>query len=79
MNKYLECLEYIESFSDVCVVQSISNLNIVKLTIMNKKSSVTQEIKLDLFDSISKNFDIIDHEIYQLCKYTNDLYAQYLA
>lgn len=79
MNKYLECLEYIESFSDVCVVQSISNLNIVKLTIINKKSNVTQEIKLDLFDSMSKNFDIIDHEIYQLCKYINDLYAQYLA
>ena len=68
MNKYLECLEYIESFSDVCVVQSISNLNIVKLTIINKKSNVTQEIKLDLLDSMSKNFNIIDHEIYQLCK-----------
>ena len=79
MNKYLECLEYIESFSDVCVVQSISNLNIVKLTIINKKSNVTQEIKLDLLDSMSKNFNIIDHEIYQLCKYTNDLYTQYLA
>lgn len=79
MNKYLECLEYIESFSDVCVVQSISNLNIVKLTIINKKSNVTQEIKLDLLDSMAKNFDMIDHEIYHLCKYTNDLYAQYLA
>lgn len=75
MKKFLEIIDYINSYEHISTAETSSKLNEVSITIRDDQSDMTTSINIDLFN-MPEAYSKIDNAIYQLSEYAKENYKE---